>query len=303
MILAGGAGKRLAPLTDDCPKPLLPIMNKPLLEITLKNARRVFSNVTLAIGYKSDKIIKWADYAHISGVKFIIEETPLGTLGAVKRAIGYNNEPTVVISGDGFCDINYRALIEFHARNKADATIVTVPSARPELYGVVSTQGDTITAFSEKPPRAIAGVHVNCGIYVINSPLLHLVEKRECDFSRDLFPRLIVQGYKLCAYRHDGYWRDIGDMQSYYNANFDFRNQDNGGATHISATVSGKAVECIIGANACVSETASIEKCLVMPDTFVSGEHYREIISPKGAFKVSEDFALSSGLYQHRASV
>lgn len=273
VILAGGRGSRLRPLTDETPKPALPIANVPLIERTLSRIKDVFDEVIVTIGYRGERVISAAEPAQ-QRVSYVAESTPLGSLGGVKRALGGYNGNFAVLSGDGLSDINIREVIRFHTERDADATIVTTPSDTPHLYGVPKTHGELITAFAEKPMNAPRGSRVNTGVYVVNTRVLDLVPNKVCDFSRDLFP-LLVERNKLYEFRHTGYWRDIGNAESYYNANFEFIGN---GDVHPSARVLGRVLHSVVGENCYVSRTAEISDCVILPGASVTGKHSCEII-------------------------
>lgn len=282
VILAGGRGSRLRPLTDETPKPALPIANVPLIGRTLSRIKDVFDEVIVTIGYRGERIISAAEPLQ-QRVSYVAESTPLGSLGGVKLALGGYNGNFVVLSGDGLSDIDIRAVIKFHTERDADATIVTTPSDTPHLYGVPKTDGEIITAFSEKPIGAPRGSRVNTGVYVVNTRVLDLVRNKVCDFSRDLFP-LLVARRKLYEFRHTGYWRDIGNAESYYNANFEYIGN---GSVHPSARILGSVRHSVIGANCYVSRTADISDCVILPDVSVTGNHSGEIIGKNFIVPVS----------------
>lgn len=273
VILAGGRGSRLRPLTDDIPKPALPIANVPLICRTLESIAGTFDEVIVTIGYRGEKIIN-AIEPYTRRVTYMSESEPLGSLGGVKHALGGYNGNFVVMCGDGLSDIDINAVMRFHAERDADATIVTCPSDTPCLYGVPLTDGERITAFTEKPKSAPRGSRVNTGVYVINTRVLDLVSQSVCDFSRDLFP-LLVERNKLYEFRHNGYWRDIGNAESYYLANFDLYGAN---AVSKSARILGCATHSVIGDNCFISRKARVTDCVVLSGSNVVGTHYGEVI-------------------------
>lgn len=232
LILAGGKGTRLRPLTVYTPKPIVPMMNRPFLLYQLEIlAKAGISDITLSLNYQPDKIEDLlgdgSDYN--VNLTFLTEPSPLGTAGAYRYAADNIRETTVVLNGDILTDIDISSLIAFHSSKTAEATIVLTPVADPSAYGLVETgDDDSVLRFREKPkPEELAalGVNtVNAGVYVLEPSVLDLIpEGKNTSFEYDVFPAILAQKRKFYSYiPASTYWRDIGNPDSYLAAHHDF---------------------------------------------------------------------------------
>ncbi|MBE6571655.1 MAG: hypothetical protein E7656_05375 [Ruminococcaceae bacterium] len=225
IILAGGRGTRLAPITDGIPKPLVPFLGKSLLErIIEKLARCGIDKIMITTGYRSDMIRnKIGHNLFGASIEYLEEKTPLGTAGGLvfsREILGLSeNEEFLVISGDCVCDFDLLKAHEAHRSHGADATVITSECDDPLEYGVVlSKSGGLITAFNEKPCWSQVGsCRVNTGVYILSSKVIDLVPKNvPFDFSKDLFPLMLDMGMKLYEHNDRGYWCDVGNIESYY---------------------------------------------------------------------------------------
>ncbi|MCL2676012.1 MAG: sugar phosphate nucleotidyltransferase [Firmicutes bacterium] len=222
VIMAGGYGSRLKPLTDALPKPMLNICNRPMIDYCVAQlAYYGLRDIVFSLGYSPERIIERAiGYVGIK-TRFLVEDIPLGTLGGVKAAVDKLSDVFVVISGDGLNDIDLNALLNRHLAAKAEVTVAVKEVDDPSLYGVANLGDDGfIKGFVEKPHDIKSAAFVNCGTYAINKSALSYIARANCDFAKDLFPLLVARG-KLGYYKHRGYWRDVGDFASYYHANFE----------------------------------------------------------------------------------
>lgn len=218
--MAGGQGTRLRPLTNEIPKPLISIIDKPVMEhiIELLKAHNI-TEIAVTLGYKADKIISYFGDGSRLGVTltYYIEDTPLGTAGSVRNALDFIQSNVLIISGDAFTDINLTKLIEYHNRKQALATLATVDLDDARGYGLVACDANgAITSFIEKPSIAIAG-SVNTGIYVISRKVIEQIPQGKIDWGMDIFPNL-KKG--LYSYHAECYWSDIGTLPSYYMTNY-----------------------------------------------------------------------------------
>lgn len=221
IIMAGGEGSRLRPLTCDCPKPMMRLMDRPVIQYALELLRdHGISEIAATLGYLPDAISDaFGDGADLGvSLRYFVEKTPLGTAGGVRQAIGFLDETFVVLSGDGITDLDLSAAMAFHRARRAQATLVLRREANPSEYGVVSTDAEgRVVGFHEKPGRCdIVSDTINTGIYILEPELLREIpEGRPYDFGHDLFPRLAREGARIFGYVMDGYWCDIGDIRAY----------------------------------------------------------------------------------------
>ncbi len=223
IIMAGGEGKRLKPVTGDLPKPLVPLCGRPVMEhIILLLKKHGITDICAALKYRPDDIKSYFGSGERLGVSmtYRVETEALGTAGGVKNCEDfYGDEDFLVISGDAACDIDLGALIAEHEKRRPAATIALCPEPEPLRYGLALCDREGfIRSFIEKPDwRHVVTNLVNTGIYIISPRAMELVpEKAEFDFAKDLFPMLLDRGEKLLGVPCDGYWCDIGTPKSYY---------------------------------------------------------------------------------------
>lgn len=224
IIMAGGEGSRLRPLTCDCPKPMMRLMDKPVMQYALELLRaHGITQIAATLGYQPDAISDYfgdgADFG--VAIEYFIEQTPMGTAGGVKQAENFLDETFIVLSGDGVTDLNISAAVEFHKNRGALATLVLRREENPCEYGVVSTDAEgRIRGFYEKPARCdVVSETVNTGIYILEPELLQKIPAdRPFDFGHDLFPQLVREGAPVYGFTMDGYWCDIGDVRAYLGA-------------------------------------------------------------------------------------
>ncbi len=221
--MAGGEGSRLRPVTCDIPKPMAPIASLPAMchIIRLLKGCGVDEAVVTTM-YLADEVEKIGSEFEGVRLKYLREETPLGTAGGVKRASADFEDDFIVISGDCICDFDLASAVEFHKSKKADCTILLAEKPYPLEYGVVMCGEDgRVSRFIEKPAWSqVFSDCVNTGIYIINPRVMDLVpENKKYDFAKDLFPRLI--GGKMYGWRVEGYWCDVGSIKDYYTCNYD----------------------------------------------------------------------------------
>ncbi len=221
VIMAGGEGSRLRPLTCNRPKPMVPIVNKPVMEHIIELLRKSgIKDIAVTLAYMPQIIKDYFGDGSEFGVnlKYYTEDVPLGTAGSVKNAEDFLNETFVVISGDALTDIQLNKALEFHKKSKALVTLVLKKVENPIEYGVVVTQPNgRINRFLEKPSWGeVFSDTVNTGIYFIEPEALSYIKKNQIfDFSKDLFPILMQQDKPLYGFVTDDYWCDIGDMNAY----------------------------------------------------------------------------------------
>ncbi len=227
--MAGGFGTRLRPLTMNLPKPMVPMMNRPMMEhIVRLLTRHGMKDITSLLYFHPDAIISHFGDGSAFGcsMDYIRAEADFGTAGSVRNAteqLGIT-EPVLVISGDVLTDFDLSAAIAFHKKKKAQATIVLTHAKNPLQFGIVMTNPNSeITRFLEKPSWGeVFSDTINTGIYILEpEAYTEIPFKREFDFSKDLFPALLKKPDALMGYVADGYWRDIGNLSEYHEAHMD----------------------------------------------------------------------------------
>jgi len=285
LILAGGKGTRLRPLTVYTPKPIVPVMNRPFLLFQIDILVRAgISDITLSLSYQPDKIEDLLGDGSELGVRlsYITEPNPLGTGGAYRFASGALNETTVVLNGDILTDVDIAKVIGFHRENSADATLALAPVEDPSRFGLVVTGEDgRISRFIEKPkPEDAANVGINtinAGIYVLEPKILDLVPEGEhLSFEYDVFPEILRREMAFYGYRMNGsYWRDLGNPASYLEAHHDFFDGkisgfdiDRSGEGDVATAATVDEVS-VIGAGAVIKPGAKISRSAIGPGVHI----------------------------------
>ena len=317
IIMAGGEGSRLRPLTCDCPKPLVPVMDRPVMEyalLLLKKHGILDIGVTLA--YLPGQITDYFGDGEAQGVRlrYYVEDKPLGTAGSVRQAAGFLDETFVVLSGDGLTDCDLSAALEFHRARGALATMVLKKMEAPMEYGVVVLGGDgRVERFVEKPGWGeVFSDTVNTGIYILESEALRMIpEGKAYDFGRELFPAMVEAGKPVFGYTMEGYWCDIGDTAAYLKAHMDVLDgrielpglgRTGGVFGAPGARVDKGAVlegPCFIGANVTIAEGARIGPYSVLGEGCVvrSGASVKRAVLWRGA-RVCENAQLRGCIVQ-----
>lgn len=295
IIMAGGEGTRLRPLTCNIPKPMVPVLNRPAMEhsVNLLKAHGV-SQIGVTLQYMPHVIRQYFGDGSRFGVdmRYFVEDRPLGTAGSVKHAGDFLDDTFLVVSGDAVTDIDLSAAVAFHRGHGACATLVLKSVDVPLEYGVVVTNREgRVTRFLEKPNWSeVLSDTVNTGIYVLEPEVLRAVPEGEMfDFSRDLFPLLLEQGQPVYGYVSDGYWCDIGDLSAYMQCQRDIlagQTQINFGAvtTGDGMYTQGKVVigrearigrPVFFGKNVVIGKEAVIEPFTVIGDNCTIGTQAR----------------------------
>ncbi len=226
IIMAGGEGTRLRPLTATMPKPMARILNRPVMEhIILLLKKHGITDIGVTLMYMPEHIRAYFGDGSAWGVRltYFLEETPLGTAGSVKNTGDFLDDDFLVISGDALTDADLTAFIAYHRAKGAEASLMLKHMDIPLEYGVVVTDsGGRIVRFLEKPTWSqVFSDTVNTGIYLLKPSVLKLAEKFPCDFSKDIFPRLLADGRPLYGYISSDYWCDIGDLDAYRHCHYD----------------------------------------------------------------------------------
>ena len=222
ILMAGGLGRRLAPLTESCPKPLLKVGDKPLLETILEGfIEQGFSHFYISVNYKAETIIKhfgngsrWA-----AEIEYLHESKPLGTAGALGLLPAKPEKPLLLMNGDILTKINYGKLLDFHKKNLTDATICVKEHNIQIPYGVVTIQKNKLLKIEEKPLQRF---FINAGLYVFNPSVLDYVPANSYLDIPVLLRTLLDQGKNIAVFPIREYWIDIGRFDDYERANNDF---------------------------------------------------------------------------------
>ena len=228
ILMAGGEGRRLRPIWPDAPKPMIPILGRPVMERTLALLRRNgVKRVCAALGYRPEAIRAYFGDGRDFGVELCCstEEKPLGTAGSVRAcAPFYGERDFLVVSGDAVCDFDLRALTEYHRRVGAALTMALYECETPTAYGLVVADGaGRVRGFVEKPDWSrVVTDRVNTGIYAVSPRAMRLCPAGEpFDFAKDLIPLLLARGETVAALPMEGYWCDVGTPRDYYRCNLD----------------------------------------------------------------------------------
>src|ERR671933_2398833 len=227
VVMAGGEGTRLRPLTSNQPKPMVSIVGKPCMEHILELLRtHGFEEVVVTVAFLPQAIRSYFGDGDSLGLRleYSVEESPLGTAGSVRLASDRLDDTFLVISGDALCDIDLTRLVEFHREQGADVTIALKSVDNPLEFGIVVTDDEgRVERFLEKPSWGqVFSDTINTGIYVLEPEVLrHVPTDRPYDFSKELFPLLLEMGRPLYGYVFDEYWQDIGNLEQFRQANFD----------------------------------------------------------------------------------
>jgi len=245
VIMAGGNGNRLRPITDTIPKPLLPIGRERAMTASLNMLRAAgIKYAIVTTRYMHEQIEDfYGEYYNGVRLLYSVETSPLGTAGGVRAAADVINDfdELIVLSGDAVCDFDLDEALSYHRRSGAEATLLLARSDEPWNYGVVTVSGDSeesdstsaepfgdgrvcgrITGFIEKPTSFDGDTAViNSGIYILSRRAVGMIPRAKYDFGRNLFPHMLSRGDKICGIEGGGYWCDIGGFEAYRRACFD----------------------------------------------------------------------------------
>lgn len=221
VVLAGGLGTRLRPLTETIPKPLLPIAGRPIVQWTLDLLHTyAFKKVVLAIGYKAEQIERHFGQRY-KGMRLVysVEKEALGTGGPLRLAQEHLGDTFLVINGDNVLEIDLNAMHKFHAKAGVLGTIALTEVEDPSPFGVVVLEGDKIKTFVEKPSRENAPSRlINAGVYVLEPEILSYLPDGRCSLEREVFQKIAPEG-KLAGFRFTGQWFPTDTIEKYAIAN------------------------------------------------------------------------------------
>ncbi|HEY7818612.1 MAG TPA: NDP-sugar synthase, partial [Vicinamibacteria bacterium] len=309
VILAGGKGTRLRPLTLHTPKPIVPILNRPFLTLQIEILKKTgIEEIVLSLSYQPRRIEEMFGDGSDLGVRihYTMEPDPLGTAGAVKNAESLLSNRIVVFNGDVLSDLDLSAVLRFHEKVGAKATIVLTPVANPSAYGLVETDPEgRVQRFLEKPSYdEITCDTINAGVYVLEPELLEYIPGgTNFSFEREFFPHLLRDSIPFYAYVHRGYWIDIGTPEKYLKVHRDILSgalpfsgfHPNAGGTYVDpeatvepgtrltgpayigagTVVKSKAIVepyAVVGANCRIEEGAIISDSVLWPNVRVGEE-------------------------------
>jgi mannose-1-phosphate guanylyltransferase / phosphomannomutase len=263
VVMAGGEGSRLRPITVNLPKPLVPIANRPIMwHIIQLLKQHGITDIVTTLHYLADEIqTTFGDGSELGvNITHSLEDIPLGTAGSVKQAEVLLRDSTfIIISGDALTDCDFTDALRFHRDNGSVATLVLSRVPNPREFGIVMTKPDgRIDRFLEKPDWGeVFSDTVNTGIYILEPEVFDLIEsKTKTDWSQDVFPQLLAKDAPMFGYVMDGYWCDVGTLEQYREAQDDFLN----GKTKLD--VPGEMIEpgVWVGENTIIDESASLKK-------------------------------------------
>ncbi len=310
VIMAGGFGTRMRPLTINLPKPMIPMVNRPIMEIIVELLKKhKLTDLISVVFYQPEVITEYFKDGKEFGIQMAYKaaESDLGTAGSVKNCQSMiGKERFVVISGDVLTDFDLSAAIKFHEQNKAKATMILTRVENPLAFGVVITSKDgKIERFLEKPTWGeVFSDTVNTGIYILEPEVLDLIpEKSEFDFSKNLFPLMLKEGMPLYGYIAQGYWADIGNLDQYRWAHQDvFAGKVNIQIPGSPDKKDGKVLW--TGAKCHVDPTAQLSGTVVLGDNCNIGKGAKVINSVLGdGCQVEEGAVLTNAILWRNVSI
>lgn len=290
--MAGGFGTRLRPLTNNLPKPMVPVANKPIIDHTIHLLKKhSIKDITALLYFQPESITNYFGDGSDFGVKlsYTTPSADLGTAGSVAYSLrqGKLHKTSLVLSGDVVTDIDLTGAIKLHKEKKAAATLVLTHVDNPLPFGIVITDKEgRIVRFLEKPGWGeVFSDTINTGMYILDKEVLdYIPEDTEFDFSKDLFPKLLADGKPLYGYIADGYWKDVGSIEEYRFANMDVLEReglvtipgtestkkgvwiDEGSKVDLNSKLEGTVIigkNCVIDANARIKNSVIGDDCVV----------------------------------------
>jgi len=271
VILAGGYGTRLAPLTYTRPKSLLPILNKPMIHHLIDSLPKG-TEVIIATNYKKEQI---EEYFQKEGMSIIIndEPYPLGTGGATKFAEKYIDDAFLVLNSDIISSLNIRKFIQFHKKKRATVTISLWPVENVWEFGVVGIEADgRIIKFVEKPKKEEAPSNlINAGAYFLEPEVLDYIETgRLVSMEKEIFPKIIEDGKRFYGYTFNGFWIDVGRHQSYIEVNkMLLKRKRKKYVSGKKCVIEGRLKESCIGDNVIIEKNAEVKSSVIYGNVIV----------------------------------
>ncbi len=293
VILVGGEGTRLRPLSYHMPKPMMPVLNRPFLEHTLAYLKNYgVSDVILTLSYLPEAIQGYLGDGSNLGIRlsYAVEDSPLGTAGAVKNTEPQLADTFAVLNGDIFTDLDLADLVTFHRHKGGQATIALTYDDNPSAFGVLETESDgRVRRFIEKPsPDQITSHWINAGIYILEPEVLrHIPKNSHYMFERGLFPRLLELDEPIYGYPFSGYWLDMGTPDKYLRLNCDLLRAE--ATSYLTPIINRYDISCV-------------EDALIHPSAKISGPtiissqcHIDQGVRIKGPVVIGEGCHISQG--------
>ena len=290
VVMVGGKGTRLRPLTYTRPKPILPVADKPCLGYLIDAlARGGIEEIILACGYKSQQFVDTIGDGSDKGItiRYSFEDEPMGTGGAIKLLEGQLDDVFVACNGDVFADLDLKKEIDVHLDNNADITLALTPVPNPWEFGTaVPDETGRIAEFIEKPPKdAVKSNLINAGVYIVNKEMIGFIPEGEMyDFSKDLVPKKTEEGYRIWGWNFDGTWMDVGRRTDVIKCNLtvasslnqregDIKGSQLSGTIYLGKDVKvhkSKLKDCVV-MEGCIIENSDLVNTVVMPGTKIVG--------------------------------
>ncbi len=301
VIMAGGEGTRLRPLTSNTPKPMLPLANRPMMEhIVGLLKKHGFEDIVVTVAFQANTVRTYFGNGAEFGVRMVYatEEAPLGTAGSVRNAMAELDETFLVISGDVVTDLDLSEIVKFHQEKGALATLALKAMENPLEFGIVITREDgAIDRFLEKPTWGqVFSDTINTGIYVLEPDIFAAIDPDQPkDFAGEVFPALLEEGKPLYGYVADGYWEDVGNLDAYVRAHHDVLD----GRVELDIPGFGLGEGIWLGEGSEVHPAAKVEGPVIIGDycRVEAGAHLREYSVLGSNVRVGED------AFVHRAIV
>lgn len=289
IILAGGFGTRLRPLTYTRAKSLLPIMNKPMISYIIDSLPPEVDTVILAVNYRKKQIEQFFD-DYDCGKKVIVndEPEPLGTGGAVKFAEEHITNQFFVLNSDIICSLNLSDMMHFHKKNEAMATISLWPVDNVAEFGVVDVKKDgDIVGFVEKPkPEEAPSNLINAGAYLLNQDVLDYIETgRLISMEKEIFPQIIDDTHRFYGYQFDGYWMDIGRIKSYLDVHqFLLQKTGKNKLCGTNCENKGEISKSVLGDDVTIGKNSKLTECIVLDNAIIEDncQLYQCVIGENG---------------------
>ena len=277
IILAGGFGTRLRPLTYSRAKSLLPIMNKPMITYLLESLPKSVDKVILAVNYRKNQLEEFFE-KYDTDKEIIIndEPEPLGTGGAVKFAESHLSDTFFVLNSDIICSVDLNEMIKFHNKKNAFASISLWPVENVSEFGVVDVNSDDcIKRFVEKPaPEEAPSNLINAGAYLLDHVILDYIEPdRLVSMEKEIFPQIITDTDRFYGFQFNGYWMDIGRIESYQKVhNFLLKRSQQSNVIGYNSNNHGKINNSIIGDNVYIGSNSHIDSSIILDNVKINDD-------------------------------